>query len=66
MNEYKLIGLTDYAKEFLSDKELEGIESMIGCTIYERDYPSGVDGGRLFCLPDGEDAHEVFLLIEKL
>ena len=60
----KLIGITDYARKHLDNKDLETLQSFIGCSIEESDIKSYIDGGKLYILPDLELTHEVFLITE--
>lgn len=66
MDRYKLIGLTEYAKNHLAASDLENISQMIGCEVFESDEISDIDGDKLFIMSDNELTHAKFLQLEKI
>ena len=60
-----LKGLSTYAYKRLSFADCETLEEMIGGEVYPSDENSDV-GGILYMMPDGETAHEDFLILEPI
>lgn len=60
----KLTGVTEYAEKHLSIDDLEYLNSMVGCNVYETDKKSIVDNGKLYLLTDGQDWHEDYLILQ--
>jgi hypothetical protein len=59
-----LKGLSTHALT-LSVNDYRTLESMIGCEVYQSD-EDPEDNGVLYIMPDGETAHEDFLILETI
>jgi len=64
MSRIKLIGVTDYAERHLDKSLLDDLKSMINAYVSESNEVADIDGGKLFYLPDGEQWHIDFLILE--
>jgi len=61
----KLIGLTDYAKEYLSEDDIEALTDLIGTEVTVSDEKATVDDSFLMMMADGETCHKDFLILSK-
>lgn len=66
MKKYKFLGPSEFAKQSLCVDDLESLQDMTGCEIEDTDKLSEIDGGKLFLMPDGEEAHIIFLDLELI
>ena len=60
--EYKLVGVSNYAKEGLVENELADLKKLIGCIITE--YIEDEVGDKLYFLSDGEEWYGDYLVLE--
>jgi hypothetical protein len=60
-----LKALTEKAYKRLSVDDCKTLKEMIGSEVYVSDENSDV-GGILYMMPDGETAHEDFLILETI
>jgi len=65
MSKYILVGITEYAEKHLNETDLQLLKSMIGCEVVESENRPTHCKGRYYVMPDGEDTHEDFLILNK-
>ena len=66
MKKFKLIGVTRYAKNCLSEEDILSLITMIGSEVQESNFKSKVDDRMLLEMPDGERTHIDFLELEEI
>jgi|688.fasta_scaffold491836_1 hypothetical protein len=66
MRKYELIGITNYAKQYLCEEDIQSLLEMIGCTVVERETKSILYGKKMFQFPNGEELPIDFVELEEI
>jgi hypothetical protein len=66
MKKYKIIGLSEKAKNGLIYEHLILLKSFIGCIVEESEELAVIDETFLIETPDGETCHRDFLILKEL